>query len=121
MTALRVKRSFSWGGKSTGVARTYREGQPVDSNDPAVAANPTAFEEFDEYIKRVSAARPGFGRPVERATAEPGERRSVTPKPSQDDDEPVKPVEKPVDSPAARRTPVKPVVSSVKGKQDGEV
>lgn len=60
---LKVRRSFSVG------RRTYRQGRIVDPDDPVVKGREHLFVDLDE---EAAAARP-----VEQATAAPGERREV--------------------------------------------
>lgn len=48
---------------------TFHAGQLVRDDDPAVKASPDMFVEPDEWL--------GIDAPVEQATAEPGEKRTV--------------------------------------------
>lgn len=54
--------------------RTIYAGTPVASDDPAVKANPSAFRTPEE----IAEARVPEHRPVEQATAAPGEKRTVS-------------------------------------------
>ena len=103
MSTLRCKEAFvAW---VDGEPRTIPAGFLVDSKDAVVKGRESLFDQVDQFVER-------WGRPdrvempvVERATAAPGEKREVAPKPSPE------PVEK--------KTPV--VSRSPRGKQDGEV
>lgn len=74
MSLIRCREPFS--ADVDGVPRTVAAGALVDESDPIVKGREALFETVDDY-----AARTNRVRPVEAATAEPGEKRSVEPKP----------------------------------------
>lgn len=116
MSTLRAKESFT--GYVNGQAIPVSAGELFDSGHAVVGGREKLFEKVEDYVldpgrRRTSVSKDDKPKPsevlMERATAEPGERRSVSPKPSQDDDKP-----------APRRTPAKATPSSGE-KKDGEV
>lgn len=75
MATLRCKEPFSC--DINGVPRTIAAGALVDSADPIVVGREALFESVDAFVSRQAR--------VEEATAEPGEKRSLTRrKPSRD-------------------------------------
>lgn len=116
MKILRVRDSFMYYGP--GYQRMFCAGDLVDSEDPAVKGREQLFQPVEDFVQQ-RRDRPQIGlrgRVVERATAEPGERRNVNPLPP----EPEKSSDKDDKAPA-RRTPTKADTTGPKGKQDGEV
>ena len=71
MATLRCKEPFS--ADLNGVPRTIPAGALLDSDDPIVKGRERLFEPVDAYMVRRSQSAQ-----VEQATAEPGERRSVS-------------------------------------------
>ncbi len=117
MSYVQAKTGFVIFDKKTRTAQRVKQGRFFEENDPVVQSNPSQFVSVDDMAARMT--------PIERATAEPGERRSVgRPKVEQPKDE-----QKVVDEPkgdskpaSGRRSPVKmDTVDLPKGKQDGEV
>ena len=116
MTTLRAKGPFT--AYVNGQALNVPAGELLDSSHPIVQGREGLFEKVEDFVnsvgRKTSVSRGDKPRPsevlMERATAEPGEKRSVAPKPSQDEDKP-----------AVRRTPAKAPVSSSTDKKDGEV
>lgn len=101
-----------------GYQRMFCAGDLIDADDEAVKGRENFFQPVEDFVQE-KRDRPQIGlrgRVIERATAEPGEKRSVSPKPSQDE-KPSQDDEKP----AGRRTPAKAPVSSSTDKKDGEV
>jgi hypothetical protein len=119
MSLVRAKRGFVVFDRSgVGMPRRIKQGSILESTDPAVVASPTQFEVLEDMVVRPQPA-------VERASAEPGERRSVD---TTTGVKPVEKVEQVEQKPAAdrstnaRRSPVKmDTTAGPKGKQDGEV
>lgn len=75
MAALRVTEAFTCF-RTNPYGDTYNEGQIVDDKDPAVKGRSAYFETVEAASsRRVNSVR------VEQATAAPGERRAVDPKP----------------------------------------
>lgn len=118
MSTLRAKESFT--AYVDGQAIPVSAGELVDSSNVVVANRESLFDKVEDYVldpgrKRTQVSRDDKPRPsevlMERATADPGERRSVSPKPSQDKD----------DKPAVSRTPAKVNAPASKEKKDGEV
>lgn len=73
-------------GKVAGTRQMIREGTSYPDDHPVVKARPELFESADDYLAR--NRRPTNTadlRPVERATAAPGEKRA-TKRPKKDDD-----------------------------------
>lgn len=68
MATLRCKEPFAV--FIDGVPHVVGAGQLVDSDDPVVQGREAMFEQVDTYMTR--------HRPVEQATAAPGEARTVT-------------------------------------------
>jgi hypothetical protein len=109
MTTLRCKQSFT-AFTPTGPL-SVAAGALLDSTHDLVKGREALFtpvEDFVEHVGRTNKDGHHDGVLMERATAEPGERRSVRPK--------IDPEEKPVET----KQPAKPPVAR-KGKQDGEV
>ncbi|OLZ72568.1 hypothetical protein AVW11_04025 [Streptomyces amritsarensis] len=69
MTIKRSKASFAV--SVNGVPRVVPAGQLVDASDPVIKGRETLFEDAEAYVYDRTPQ-------VERATAEPGERRSLT-------------------------------------------
>lgn len=81
MKIVRCKESFRVGrGAGTGGAN---EGDLLPESHPTVARFPKHFEPVETYVARTHPsfveARPASRKPVERATADPGDKRTVTP------------------------------------------
>jgi len=116
MTTLRAKGPFT--AFVNGQALPVPAGELLDSSHPVVQGREELFEKVEDFVNNVgrktSVSRDDKPRRsevlMERATSEPGEKRSVSPKPSQDEDRP-----------APRRTPAKAEASTAKDKKDGEV
>ncbi len=74
MAILRVRESFlaNWNGNP----RVFTAGELVDSDDDITKGRGHLFEAVEVAAARVSSPK------VERATAAPGEKRSVSPKPA---------------------------------------
>ncbi|MEU0393815.1 hypothetical protein ABZ208_13730 [Streptomyces sp. NPDC006208] len=70
MAIKRCKASFAV--VMNGAPRVITAGQLVDSDDPVIKGREASFEDVETYMSD-RAAR------VEQATAEPGEKRSVSP------------------------------------------
>lgn len=123
MTTLRAKESFqAFVDSPSGVQKvTVPAGELLDSGHPTVKGREHLFEAVDDHVAslgRWEQVRKGENRGrgdvlMERATAEPGERRSVNPRPD--------PEEKPAAPKGVGKAAVKPPTASSKGKQDGEV
>lgn len=126
MSTLRAKESFTAyvGNGSAGQALHIAAGELYDSGHVVVAGREKLFESVEDHVadpgrKKTSVSRGDEKKPshvlMERASAEPGERRSVDTKTGVQD--------KPKAAPAAaRRSPVKVDDSDLpKGKKDGEV
>lgn len=60
-----------------GVPRMYTVGQLVDASDPVIRGREALFEDVETHMADKAARQ---APKVEQATAEPGERRSVTPR-----------------------------------------
>lgn len=56
---------------------TVRHGTHWPADDPVVLANPEAFSDDPRYGLAFSVAPEDFDRPVEQATATPGEKRQT--------------------------------------------
>ncbi|MCX5584278.1 hypothetical protein [Streptomyces erythrochromogenes] len=69
MPIKRCKASFSV--SVNGVPRVITAGTLLDASDPVIKGRETLFEDVDTYMSERAP------QPVERATAEPGERRSL--------------------------------------------
>lgn len=123
MSTLRAKESFT--AFLGGQALTVAAGELLSSEHPVVGGRERLFEVVEDYVanpgrRKTSVSRDDEKRSdvlMERATSEPGERRSVDTKTG------VQEKEKPKSAPAAaRRSPVKVDESDLpKGKKDGEV
>lgn len=74
MAIKRCKAAFAV--SVNGVPRMVTVGQLVDASDPVIKGREALFEDVETHVSE-KAARPAPQ--VERATAEPGEKRSVTP------------------------------------------
>lgn len=116
MSLVRAKRGFVIFDRTrSGMPRRIKQGSILESSDPAVVGSPAQFESVDDMIVQAPS--------VERATAEPGERRAVTPKPEPDakSDEGEKTAAKKDEKGPAVRTTRTTSTTGAKGKQDGEV
>jgi hypothetical protein len=71
MTLQRCKDAFAYPAADGGI-RVVTAGTLVEDDDPAVKANPGAFEDVQQFVDRSAVSS------VERATAGPGERRTLT-------------------------------------------
>jgi hypothetical protein len=71
MSVMRCKNTFF--AVVDGRERRVRAGELLGSDDPVVKRFSSSFEPVEEYVAKHRAAEPV----VERATAEPGEKRSV--------------------------------------------
>jgi hypothetical protein len=81
MTIKRVKEPFAVAGED-GAHRVFSAGDLVDTSDDAYKGREHLFEDLNVAMERktmepTSATHPST--PVERATAEPGEKRDVRP------------------------------------------
>lgn len=116
MSLVRAKRGFVVFDRSgVGMPRRIKQGSILESADPAVVANPTQFENLDDMVVRPS---------VERASADPGEKRSVdTTTGVKAEEKKEEKAEPKLDrSTNPRRSPVKVDDTDLpKGKKDGEV
>ncbi|WP_236241158.1 hypothetical protein [Streptomyces sp. CC228A] len=72
MAIKRCKASFAV--MVNGAPRVIPAGQLVDESDPVVKGREANFEDVETYVTDKAARRAPL---VERATAEPGERRSL--------------------------------------------
>lgn len=120
MKILRVRDSFMYYGP--GYQRMFCAGDLVDGDDPAVKGREELFQPVEDFVQQQTDRKQvGLrGRMVERATAEPGERRTVSrPLPPEDDKN--SEGEKSDSKSVTRRTPTKPEPVAGKGKTDGEV
>lgn len=70
MPIKRCKASFSV--SVNGVPRVITAGTLLDTSDPVIKGREALFEDVDTYMSERAP------QPVERATAEPGERRNLT-------------------------------------------
>lgn len=122
MKILRVRDSFMYYGD--GFQRSFVAGDLIDASDPAVKGREELFQPVEDFVmERSSRPQIGIrGRVVERASAEPGEKRDVSPKPDTKVDEKVddKKDEKADEKPAPRSSRTSSTTGA-KGKQDGEV
>jgi hypothetical protein len=75
-----------------GVPRMYTVGQLVDASDPVIKGREGLFEDVETHMADKAARQAPR---VEQATAEPGERRSVTPRQQAKKAAPSKPEAKP--------------------------
>lgn len=125
MSTLRAKESFTaYVGKGDRAqALNVSAGDLLDSGHIAVKGREKLFESVEDYVadpgRKTSVSRGDENKKshvlMERATSEPGEKRSVDTKTGVD-----KPAEK--SAATARRSPVKIDDSDLpKGKKDGEV
>lgn len=116
MTTLRANESFTAYDRKNGEMRSIAVGALVDSNDSVVKGRESLFTKVDEYVEK-------YGRrdrkTVERASAEPGEKRSIG-APRVEEKPADKKDEKADDKPAARSLRTTSTTGA-KGKQDGEV
>ena len=62
-----------------GVPRMYTVGMLVDASDPVIKGREGLFEDVDTHMADKAARQAPR---VEQATAEPGEKRSVAPRPA---------------------------------------
>lgn len=69
MAIKRCKAAFA--ATVNGTPHMFKVGQLVDATDPVIKGREALFEDVETYMSDRSATR------VERATAEPGEKRSV--------------------------------------------
>lgn len=76
MPQLRVKEPFGTFGPE---GRLFSAGDLVDDKDPVVKNRAHLFEPAEEAVARKGRT----SAPVEKATAEPGEKRSVGPAPEE--------------------------------------
>lgn len=116
MSTLRANQSFTAYDRKTGDMRPVPVGTLVDSSDDVVKGRESLFDKTEDFVEKYG--RPDrsvtYSRSVERASAEPGERRNVS--------RPLPPEEKSSDDKGpVRRTPTKADTTGPKGKQDGEV
>lgn len=74
MAIKRCKSSFA--ASVDGTPRMYNVGQLVDSSDPVIKGREALFEDVETHVAEKAAHRSSG---AERATAEPGEKRSVQP------------------------------------------
>lgn len=86
MAIKRVRESFSWW-DSNNAPHDMPAGTIVDSErTEAYKGREHLFEDVDVYVDRMGEKSAGYAAPKpEQATADPGEKRSVTPKPSPDE------------------------------------
>jgi hypothetical protein len=74
---MAIKRcTAAFAAKVAGIPRMYTPGQLVDDSDPGIKGREALFEDVESYMSNKAARQAPR---VEQATAEPGERRSVTP------------------------------------------
>lgn len=78
MAIKRCKAAFS--GYVDGQVRMVTVGALLDESDPIIKGREALFEDVDTYVetRRSDAAATRLQSPVERATAEPGEKRTVS-------------------------------------------
>lgn len=126
MKILRVRDSFMYYGG--GDPRMFAAGDLIDASDPVVKGREALFQDVEDFVQQ-KTDRPQIGlrgRVIERASAEPGEKRAFSPKPDTKPDDKSdtkvddKKDEKADDKPAARSSRTTSATGA-KGKQDGEV
>lgn len=119
MSILRVRDSFLYYGP--GYQRMFCAGDLVDGSDPAVKGREELFQPVEDFVQeKTDRKQIGLrGRTVERASAEPGEKRE-TPTPKVEEKSEDKAEEK-KDEKAAPRSSRTTSTTGAKGKQDGEV
>lgn len=80
MTIKRVKEPFALGGKD-GAHRIFNVGDLVDTSDSAYKGREHLFEDLELAVGRKAEPQTSITHPshVERATAEPEEKREVRP------------------------------------------
>lgn len=117
MTTLRANQSFTAYNRKTGDMRPVPAGTLVDSSDDVVKGRESLFDKVEDFVEKYGRKDRSvvYNKTVERASAEPGERRSVgRPLPPENE-------KSSDDKGPARRTPTKADTTGPKGKQDGEV
>lgn len=77
MGQLRVTEAFAVFSAGTPHGDVYPAGMLVDAKDPVVKGREASFEPAEDAAARVVRSTS-----IERATAAPGEKRDVTPKPA---------------------------------------
>lgn len=120
MSTYRCREAFTAYGKGgdLGDIRVIAAGTLVADGDPVLKGRESLFEKVEDHVEKYGrrdrvtkdSEKERDSKVVERATADPGERRSVgRPKVDVEDEK------------SPRRSPVKAETSASKDKKDGEV